>query len=80
MQSYQRKKEEFSHRGVKVLVTYFVTASGRVDRFDVSAVLDDLKGEEKLGASILGWETEKVALEAARTIGQNQIDKHLSMQ
>lgn len=80
MQDYERKKEEFSLLGVKALVTYFVSASGHVPRFDVYAVLDESQGEVKIAASVDGWETEMGALEAARAMGQDKIDKHLSMQ
>lgn len=80
MQSYERKKEEFTHRGVKSQISYFVTPSGRVDRLDIYAVLDEAKGEVKLDASILGWETVEVALAAARSMGVEKIEKHLAAQ
>lgn len=80
MQGYERKKEEFTHRGVKSQIAYFVTPSGRVERFDIYAVLDEAEGEVRLGASILGWETVELALAAARSISVEKIEKHLSAQ
>lgn len=80
MQGYERKKEEFAHRGVKAQITYFVSPSGHVERFDIYAVLDEAEGEVKLGASILGWENVEVALAAARSMGVEKIEKHLSAQ
>lgn len=80
MQGYERKKEKFCFLGVNALVTYFVSASGHVPRFDVYAVLDESQGEVKIAASIQGWETEIGALEAARAMGKDKIEKHLSMQ
>lgn len=75
MVNLERKKADFAHRGVKVQVTYFLDGSGSVPRFDVYAALS--QEEEKLGASIEGWKTESDALNAAKTLAAQAIDKHL---
>ncbi|MEG0969208.1 MAG: hypothetical protein RSG92_27980 [Pseudomonas sp.] len=71
----ERKREDFTHKGVKVHITYFLNPSGTVPRFDVYATLSE--GEEKIGASILGWDSESDALNAAKALASEKIDKHL---
>ncbi|WP_146256327.1 hypothetical protein [Pseudomonas sp. LLC-1] len=71
----ERKREDFTHRGVKVHITYFLSPSATVPRFDVYATLSE--GEEKIGASIEGWESESDALNAAKALACERIEKHL---
>ncbi|OHW37945.1 hypothetical protein [Pseudomonas sp. 06C 126] len=75
MVNLELKKADFAYRGMNVEVTYFLSSSGAVLRFDVSAALS--QKEEKIGASIQGWETESDAMTAARTLAAEAIDKHL---
>ncbi|KPA95999.1 hypothetical protein [Pseudomonas asplenii] len=75
MLDLERKKADFAHRGVKANITYFVSTSGAVPRFDVYATLSN--EEKKIGASIDEWATEGEALNAAKTLATKFIDKHL---
>lgn len=76
--SFERKKEEFIHRGIEGRIEYFLSPSNAVERFDVYAVLDESEGETKIGASIVGWITQQAALEVAIAMGMEKIDDHLS--
>lgn len=75
MINMERKREDFTHRGVKVQITYFLSPSKNVPRFDVYAALS--QDEEKIGASIQGWDSESDALNAAKALAREKIDKHL---
>ncbi|MNG98513.1 hypothetical protein D3C79_576590 [compost metagenome] len=69
------KRAHFEYRGVSVKITYFLSASGAVLRFDVYAALS--REEEKIGASIEGWDTEIDAVNAAKALAAKAVDKHL---
>ncbi|KQQ60102.1 hypothetical protein ASF84_05165 [Pseudomonas sp. Leaf127] len=76
MISMERKREDFIYRSVKVHITYFLSPSNAVPRFDVYAALS--QGEEKIGASIQGWDSESDALNAAKALAHEKIDTYFS--